>query len=241
MSYKILIPSYKRAHSQPTIELLKQAFSRDEIIVSTQTKEDYEKYFSRWGDVATVIFREGSCVGDNRNTLLQWCEENGVGKALMLDDDISGFRMYTRQTIKDAHLIRKMFDTCFLFAEKCNAVLWGTYPSNCAPSMSKTVVNNILTGTCFGILDTSLRFDPQFRIKEDYELCLRMMAKRKNVIRFNSFAPNALHKTAGGCMDDWEDVARYTKYSQMLCMAYPDFIEPHPNKRGEVRFKKIKK
>ena len=40
----ICIPSYKRAGDVLTLDMLGDAFTRDEIIISTQTLDDYEKY-----------------------------------------------------------------------------------------------------------------------------------------------------------------------------------------------------
>jgi hypothetical protein len=235
--YRILIPSYQRADTQSTVELLAGAYGRDEIILSTQTKEDYEQYRAKWRSKATVIYREGHSVGDNRNTLLRWCEENGVKQAIMLDDDISGMQMYNKEVLKDGQSVRKLFETCFKIAQQCKATVFGSYPVSNPLMMSSTVtVNNIMIGTFLGILDTSLRFDARYRVKEDYELCLRVMSQGGNVLRFNNMAPRARHKSQGGCLADFNDVSRYPIYAQMLMEQYPQYVKANQSKVGEVRY-----
>lgn len=235
--YRILIPSYLRPETQSTVELLSGAYGPEEIIVSTQTREDFEQYSARWGSKATVIYQEGHSVGDNRNTLLKWCEAQGVKKAIMLDDDISGMQMHNKEVLKDGESVRRLFESCIKIAQQCKATIFGSYPVSNPLMMSGTVtVNNIMIGTFLGILDTSLRFDARYRVKEDYELCLRVMSQGGKVLRFNNFAPRARHKSSGGCLADFNDTSRYPIYAQMLMEQYPQYIKANQSKVGEVRY-----
>ena len=99
--YRILIPSYKRSERQPTLELLSSAYTKEDIVISTQCMEDYDKYYKLYSDRATVIYKEGNCVGDNRNTLLDYACGKGIKRCVMLDDDITGFLCYNKVKIKD--------------------------------------------------------------------------------------------------------------------------------------------
>ena len=54
----ITIPSYKRAGRVTTLDFLGDAFSKSEIIVGTQNKDDYEAYSNLYGDKATIFNRE---------------------------------------------------------------------------------------------------------------------------------------------------------------------------------------
>lgn len=191
MEYKILIPSYHRHERQDTLDLLSSdVFRRDDIIISTQEASDYTMYAERYGERATVIYKKGNSVGDNRNTLLEWCQENRVKRAVMLDDDIRAFRTYDGAKITQPLQIEKMLSQCFSLAEKHGATIFGAYMVDNTFFMKNTVsVNKLLIGTVLGFTDTSLRFDPQFRIKEDFELCLRLISKGRRVLRFNSLIP----------------------------------------------------
>lgn len=235
--YKILIPSYHRAERQRTLDLLHgSVFTRDDIVIATQTESDHEAYTRLHGERAQIIYRPGDSVGDNRNTLLEWAQNNGVIRAVMLDDDIAQFKFYNFYRTKDCKEISTLFDRCFDIAARLNADLWGTYPMDNPQSMRPKLSVSLLTGTCIGILNNELRFNPTFRIKEDYELTLRLMSQGRRVIRFNHFAPSAAHKTRGGCYEDW---TRQGEYAELLLAAYPELVEI--DKRKEHKEIKLKR
>jgi hypothetical protein len=200
MDFKILIPSYHRHKRQDTLELLSSnVFPQRDIIISTQDANDFKMYQSRWGEKATIIYRKGDCVGDNRNNLLDYCEKNGVSRALMLDDDIKSFRTITGARLNTPEQIRNCAEQCFKIAEKHNASIWGVYMTDNKLCMKNTISKNkLIVGMVTGFLDTSLRYNRMFRIKEDYELCLRLISQGKTILRFNSFSASARHKTGGG-------------------------------------------
>ncbi len=235
--YKILIPSFQRSRRQPTLDLLfGDVFLREDIVIATQTESDYSAYSRLYGGRAQVIYSAGNSVGDNRNTLLDWAQKNGVSRAVMLDDDITAFKFHNFYRTKDPAEIDSLFEQCFSIAGSCGAVVWGTYPMDNPQSMYAKVTTNLLTGTCMGITDISVRFNPLFRIKEDYELSLRLISEGERVVRFNHFAPQAAHKTKGGCYRDWEgqDV-----YADLLLAAYPELCEIDKRKdRKEIKLKR---
>lgn len=232
-NYKILIPSYNRADKQSTLQLLTPEFQRDDIILATQTENDFYAY-SRYDKQATIIYKDGNCVGDNRNTLLEYCQRNGIKKALMLDDDIRALRILGGRSVKNKSSIRAIFDHCFQAAEKMNIPLWGAYITDNALSFKAVPsINELINGACMGFLDTSLRFNTEFRLKEDYELCLRLISNNRDILRFNHFAVQASFKAKGGCEADW--ARNSCKYGQLLTLMYPDLCKLHPNKIGEIK------
>lgn len=111
--YRILIPSFKRSEQQRTLQLLSGVYERERIILSTQTKEDYDAYNRLYGGVATVIYREANSVGGNRNTLLEYCEKNNISNGLFLDDDLRGIVFYSGRKTNDAKEIKSVFDYFF--------------------------------------------------------------------------------------------------------------------------------
>jgi hypothetical protein len=79
-------------------------------------------------------------------------------------------------------------------------------------------------------------FNPDFRTKEDYELCCREMTKGYNCVRFNNITANAKHKTNdGGCKEDWKYEIN-KKCADMLIEKYPRLIKRNSKKLDEVRF-----
>lgn len=236
MDYIIGIPSYKRANNVLTIDLFSHFVPQSNIVVSTQTEEDFEAY-QVYSDRATIIYNPGTCVGDNRNTLLEYCQSVGMSKIIMLDDDIKGIKMHTGRCITDAKTFVSIIDYCFNIAEKNRSTLFGTYPCDNSFFMkNKIEQRNLITGTMFGILDTNLRFNRIFKIKEDYELALRVINKGGNCIRFCNFSPIAKHKTIGGCGEQWKQ--NNDIYAQILVEMYPHLCKLNKNKQGEILFVK---
>lgn len=226
------IPTYNRKEIK-TIKFLQDAYLREEIIISTQCEDDYRYILEKYGRQCVVIYRKGECVGDNRNSILEYCQSNGIKEVLMLDDDIHSIRTTDRRLKgKEFRIFSNEIEN---IARQSGATLFGCYPNDCILSFKKSVTQNILTGTYFGIMNTSLRFDPKFRIKEDYELSLRVIQKGLRVLRFNFFAPTAEHKSKGGCEQDWNN--NKTEFTDMLLAAYSDYIKRDYKNKNEIRWK----
>lgn len=230
----ICIPSYKRAGKVLTLDFLGHAFTKDEIIIGTQTEEDYNQYCKEYSERATIIYKKGHSVGDNRNSLLEYCQEHGYNEALLLDDDIRYIITMQKQKLV-GNEFRKLMEQCYDMCRKNNVVLFGGYCCENPFMMSRTIKPNIIVGMLFGLLDTSVRFDSSFFVKEDYELSLRLMSKGKGVVRFNMFAASARHKTSGGCEEAWKRDG-HQELAELLVQAYPDLIKLHPTRKGEIKF-----
>lgn len=236
--YKILIPSYQRAGRASTIDFLRGGvYGCEDIIVSTQTEDDYQAYKKAYAGKATIIYREGNSVGDNRNTLLEWAQKNGVSFAVMLDDDVKSIRFINGSRATTAKQVHELFVRCFRIASGEGSPLWGCYPCDNRLSMKPSVKCTLLTGACMGFLDMSIRFDNRYRIKEDYELSLRLMRQGKKPLRFNSFGLSVIQKPDGGCRIDWQNGELY---ADMLVEQYPDLCELDKRKKHkEIKLKKL--
>lgn len=230
----IAIPSYKRAGNVKTFGLLNGAFPKEDVILATQTKEDYEAYSELYADKATIILAEAHSCGESRNNLLDYCEANGIREVLFLDDDLRYIR-----TMYDSRIIgvefRELMEKCFDIARKNDITLFGSYATDNRLSMKKTVTRNIIDGMLCGLLDTSIRYDIKFTTKSDYELSLRLMAQGKKVARFNSFAPAQVPRTKGGC-EELRQKPEYYDFAGLLVDAYPNLVKLHPKRKGEIKF-----
>ncbi len=232
------IPTYKR-EKLPTLDLLRVArIGPKRIIVSTQTEEDCAKISKIYEGCCTVIYAPGSCVGDNRNNLMEYCERNGYHKIVMLDDDIKSIDILSGKQNRPLtpQELESTLSYCFAQAERNNAPMWGMYPVNNAFFQRvRTLRRSILIGTVMGITDNTLRYDETFRVKEDYELCCRVMAQGRNCLRFDVLSANAAHKSSGGCEGEWNKTSRRI-YAHLLKEKYPELIELS-SKPGEVKFR----
>lgn len=234
------IPSYKRAFQSKTIDYLSSmGVPRERIILSLQNEDDVKEYTAKgFADKSIIIQCEGYCVSDNRNNILDYAERNGIKRLLMLDDDVSGIDIlnggkYFR--VNNEAQLEQLFD----FADKHNAPIWGTYPlKNAMFQKMQIKLRCIFIGTCIGFTDMSLRFDNTIRVKEDYELCLRVISSRRNSIRFDHIAVVASHKSIGGCADDWA-AGESAKATQELLRRYEGLIRENPKRRGEILMNNI--
>lgn len=229
------IPSYKRAGKVKTFELLGEAFSKEEVIIATQTKEDFKNYTELYGEKANIIFKEAHSPAEARNNLLEYFEHQGIKEVLFLDDDLKKIRTFDNRFLVGKEF-RELMEQCFAFARKYNVTLFGSYATDNPMMMSRRAVPNIIDGMLCGMLDTSLRYDPTFTTKEDYELSLRLMSAGKRVVRFNSFAPVNSPRSSGGCEEIRSRKEEYLFVAKCLVDAYPEYVKMNPNKEGEIKF-----
>lgn len=225
------IPSYKRCEKQLTLEYLESlGFGKNNIYISTQTEEDFEKYKSKYGNRANIIYGEGSCVADNRNNLLNNFEKGS--KILILDDDVSYIGHLVKNKLvpfeKD-ELVGFIHDA-FTYAEKNNALIWTVYPVCNAFFMSTTIdKKNIGVGSMMGVIVSDYRFNRDFKVKEDFEICLHTIKDGYNCIRFNFVHAKAKYKAKGGCHEVWQDNTDNI-CTNMILAKYPKLI-----KRGKKK------
>lgn len=240
MKYKWGIPSYKRADAPLTVNLLRElGYDKSEIIVSTQTKEDYEKYQKEQGNLATVIFKEGTNDSINRNTVLDYL--SGESAILLADDDIKAFEKLspdgkTLIPFKNRAELEKTFDYMFRYAVRNNAKMWAWYTVENPFFMKHTIDDkNILNGTIFGIImDKNIRFDESFDLKGDYELSLRMISRGMNAIRFNGFTCKARAYSSGGCEEARKAGNNAERFKEIL-KRYPTLVKAS-HRDGEIKY-----
>lgn len=242
MEYRFAVPSFNRLTCLHTLETLRKlGFRRDEIIIQTQTYKDYTDYKRKFGFKASILYKPGANVAENRNNALDYFGEGE--RIIMIDDDIKAFCKLqekdgkkTLRKIPSKVELKKLFDSMFDFCEKNDSPIWGWYPVQNAYFMKKTVdMRNIFIGTILGIVNSkSLRFNTQFDLKEDYEMCLRLISQGHNAVRFNSYTCEANHKSKGGCMSTWKTDHNAMRCKQLLDM-YPGLIKPS-HRENEIRY-----
>lgn len=235
------IPSYKRLDNQLTLQYLKKlGYNKEQIVISTQTEEDYTKYTEKYGNEATIIFKQGNCVGDNRNTLLK--HFNSGEHIVMLDDHTKALQYLDKDNkLRDYETkeeLDKFINNAFDYCRKNNAVMWGIYPVYNAYFMSKKIDKcNIIIATCMGIIvNERYLFDREYKTKEDFELCCRIINDGKNVARFNFVVANTTHRNlSGGCKEVWDSGVNTISYNNLL-KKYPILLAPNTRRVGEVRY-----
>ena len=236
----IAIPSYKRDFEQLTLDYLERLeFPKSMIYLSVQTEDDYNAYRGKGIDkrVEKLIYRPGTCISDNRNTLLDAIPEGHY--AVMMDDDVKTVGMLRGGKLEPIEtfggfmqLILKGFSE----AARNFTVGFGLYPTDNAYFMSNTISPKcIVDGMFMGVVNTKARFDPKYKAKEDYEFCCRIIREYGKYVRLNSCAARAKSHSKGGCEEVWADKKGRIEEALMLCAQYPELVTMNTKRTtGEV-------
>ena len=91
----------------------------------------------------------------------------------------------------------------FCLTEELGYRIWGMATDGAPQSVypwRPFIFHTYVTASCMGILNTGLRFDERFPVKEDYELCLRCLREDGGVLGVRyMFWHNSHWADPGGC------------------------------------------
>lgn len=233
------IPSYKRAFEQLTLDYLaKLGVPRDMIVMSVQTQGDYDAYRAAGIEarVGRLIYRDGNCVGENRNNLLDAIPEGTY--VVMMDDDIKTLLALDGQKLRPIETFGGFMQVVthgFMAAARNFTVGFGLYPTDNAYYMSNSITpRSIVDGMFLGLINGKVRYDSSFKTKEDYELCCRLIREYGAFPRLNMYATRAKSRSRGGCEEFWADEEGRIRTAARLVGMYPDLLTLNPRRPGEV-------
>lgn len=246
MDFVFGIVTYHRPDRQKMLEYLHGlGYGKEDIILQTQDKGDYEALTGRYDEWATILYKPGNNVSENKNNLLDWVCEKLPGKRLVIcSDKVRGIKILPRQgkshTIQQRQtmdfLVRKMFWE----TEQLGGLVFGCYPVQNDFFMKHTTsINQLIVGCFMGLpRPTALRFDTGQPIKEDFELVLRIVKNGGKVIRFNDVCLHATFHTKGGCHDLWnaQGDAVNKACTERILTAYPGLAKPHATRQNEIKY-----
>lgn len=240
MNYVFGIPSYQRAGKVTTVGYLRSlGYEKENILVSVQTADDLAAYKELYDNDAVIVYRQGKCVSDNRNTLLMNAPKDTA--VVMLDDDISYFAYVSRAKMrpKDGAIVSKaaldnILQRLLELSKNNGCKVFGIYPVPnpfFAYNPQHIQYNKLIEGTFICVVDTTLRFDPHFTIKEDYELCCRTISRGARTLRYNRIIAIAKHySNDGGCKEQWD---KNEELANELVFRYPDIVRAS-HRKGEI-------
>jgi hypothetical protein len=130
---------------------------------------------------------------------------------VFLDDDVksAGWRQMLATRAASIPITEQDFlaEAVKLF-EVCEAVgyrVWGSATESSAQSVHPYrpfVWRGYVTASCMGIINRGLRFDERFKVKEDYEICLRCLKEDGGIVGARYwFWENDHWGADGGCKD----------------------------------------
>lgn len=243
-SFYWAIASYKRADRQPMLHYLHElGYTKDEIIISTQTEEDFEEYKRLYSDKAIIIYAEAHSVGGNKNTLLKYAKEHLNNTRLVIcSDKVRGVGYLDRRNkisyFSSRYTMDQFVKRAFFVSNKIGASIWGCYSVGNAFFMKHMMETNMQMLGCFmGICNPAeTLFDEEQYLKEDFELILRLVKNGKKAIRFSDVCLKATLHTKGGCHSAWNDDKIVYETNARILEKYKGLVIPHPTRKNEIRY-----
>ena len=171
-------------------------------------------------------------ITNTRNWILKNTDEKWV---VFLDDDAKyvGYNKLNefktkKIDVKDEGFWAEEFLKAFDLTEQMGYKMWGvktesatrsTYPYK--PILTKTY----LTASCMGLVnDGEFYFDENFKVKEDYEICLRHIVKYGGILGIRYLHWENEHWTTEGGCKDYRTVEMEKKAIKDLVKLYPGMI-----------------
>lgn len=201
----IYSPSYKRAGDLKTHKLCPVRYVVHEF--------EADAYKAAGHDVVVCPDSERGNIARVRNWILDYAEELGQRRVLIIDDDIEAITewRYDREEEKfyqhklSPDEVEEFIEYGFDLAEQWGVRLWGL---NCTidkgsyreytPFSNKSYVS----GSFSGFIEPELRYDESIPLKEDYDMLLQQCNEYRKILRFNAFVlVKQDHENLGGCAD----------------------------------------
>jgi hypothetical protein len=229
----IAVPSKNRAGKTTT----------NKILPDIATFFVPESEIHQYAHIKNVVGVPKSVQGitSTRNWILKNTDEKWV---VFLDDDVknAGYTELGRTQSKKISVTEQgfwgeEFLKAFDLTEQLGYKMWGVkteaaprsvYPYK--PILTKTY----LTASCMGMVnDGEFYFDENFKVKEDYEICLRHIVKYGGILGIRYIHWENEHwKTEGGCKD-YRTIEIEKKAIKDLIKLYPDYISKVQRKESE--------
>jgi glycosyltransferase involved in cell wall biosynthesis len=207
-------------------------------------ESEYHQYKDLVKNIVSVP-KEVRGITDTRNWILENSDDKWV---VFLDDDAKNVgynKLEERKTkkieIREEGFWAEEFLKFFDLTEQLGYKIWGTrtessprgtYPYK--PFLTRSYV----TASCMGIInDGEYLFDPEFKVKEDYEICLRHIKEKGGILAIRYLHWENEHwVTDGGCKD-YRTIDLEKDAIKKLIKLYPNMIASAKRKANEFTIK----
>lgn len=171
-------------------------------------------------------------ITNTRNWILKNTKENWV---VFLDDDAKnvGYTQLGRTQakkieIRDEGFWAEEFIKAFDLTEQLGYKMWGVKTEAAPRSVypyKPIITKTYLTASCMGMVnDGEFYFDENFKVKEDYEICLRHIVKYGGILGIRYLHWENEHWTTDGGCKDYRTVEMEREAIKKLNNMYPGMI-----------------
>jgi hypothetical protein len=229
----IAIPSKSRAGKTSTDKILPN--------IGTFYVPESEKH--QYGYIKNVVGvpNEISGITKTRNWILKNTSYKWV---VFLDDDANnvgytelGKTQAKQIKINDEGFWAEEFLKAFDLTEQFGYKMWGVKTESALRSVypyKPILTKTYLTASCMGIVnDGEFYFDERFKVKEDYEICLRHIVKYGGILGIRYIHWQNEHWTTDGGCKDYRTVAMEKDAIKKLAQMYPGMIRSAKRKANK--------
>jgi len=207
-----------------------------------------ESEYHQYKDIVKNIVcvpKEIRGITNTRNWILKNTDEKWV---VFLDDDAKNVgynKLEERKTkkieVREEGFWAEEFLKFFDITEQLKYKIWGTrtessprgtYPYK--PFLTRSYV----TASCMGIVnDGEYLFDSEFKVKEDYEICLRHIRDKGGILAVRYLHWENEHWTTEGGCKDYRTIEMEKDAIKKLIKLYPNMIASAKRKANEFTIK----
>lgn len=189
---------------------------------------------------ASCVFESGGLV-DSRNAALHYAWKHDV-PCVMVEDDLKGFQL----AIDKTHKIPITFhDVVWYLKDSLEVTRNMLYLAGCAPTsnaffynpLKRISLNQYIIGSLILVRPCDLWFDPQFKLKEDYDYTLQHIQQFGGVCRRNDILLDVQHYTNSGGAVEYRTEELEQKTIRQLKGKWGPHIVDNPRRRNEVLLK----
>lgn len=196
MTYSVCCPSYKRADRVKTTE----RYPYVKLYVAESEADGYRAWNSGTEVVAVPDAVQGN-VARIRNYILDREFEGGADGVVLVDDDVHWFARFDRvdaeygprcgETKLDAEELLGFIEQGMGLCDEWGFKFWGMNPNGTdrlAYRQTQPFSTLSFVGGPFqGFLPSSIRYDENLPLKEDYDMTLQHIREYGGVLRFNAY------------------------------------------------------
>lgn len=207
-------------------------------------ESEYHQYKGIVKNIVCVP-KEIKGITDTRNWILQNTDEKWV---VFLDDDAKNVgynKLEERKTrniqIKNEDFWAEEFLGFFDLTMQLGYKIWGVRTESSARGThpyKPFLTRSYVTASCMGIVnDGEYMFNPDFKVKEDYEICLRHIKDKGGILAVRYLHWQNEHWTTDGGCKDYRTIDMERDAIKKLIKLYPNMISLAKRKANEFTIK----